>query len=108
MTIPKTIKADGKTYKVTSIAANTFKNSKKLAKVVIGSNVAKIGKNAFYGCKSLKNIVINTTKLKKATVGAKAFKGTPAKAVVKVPKGKLKTYKKILQAKGLNKKATVK
>ncbi|MCI8562110.1 MAG: type I pullulanase [Lachnospiraceae bacterium] len=108
VTIPKTIKADGKTYKVTSIAANTFKNSKKLAKVVIGSNVAKIGKNAFYGCKSLKNIVINTTKLKKATVGAKAFKGTPAKAVVKVPKGKLKTYKKILQAKGLNKKATVK
>lgn len=108
VTIPKTIKADGKTYKVTSIAANAFKNSKKLTKVVIGSNVTKIGKNAFYGCKNLKNIVINTKNLKKTTVGAKAFKGTPAKAVVKVPKGKSKTYKKILQAKGLSKKATVK
>lgn len=108
VTIPKTIRADGKTYKVTSIAAGAFKNSKKLTKVVIGSNVTKIGKNAFYGCKNLKNIVINTKNLKKTTVGAKAFKGTPAKAVVKVPKSKLKTYKKILQAKGLSKKATVK
>ena len=106
--IPASVKISGNKYKVTSIAANAFKNSKKLTKAVIGSNITKIGKNAFYGCKNLKNIVINTTKLKKTSVGAKAFKGTPAKAVVKVPKGKLKTYKKILQAKGLNKKATVK
>ena len=108
VTIPNTIKADGKTYKVTSIAANAFQNNKKLKKLVIKTNIAKIGKKAFYGCKNLKNITIKTKKLKKTTVGAKAFKGTSAKAVVKVPKGKLKAYKTLLKSKGINKKATIK
>ncbi|MCD8018051.1 MAG: CAP domain-containing protein [Clostridiales bacterium] len=108
VTIPATVTMNGITYKVTSIADNALKNHKKVTKIVIGKNITTIGKNAFYGCKKLKNITIKTTKLTKKKVGAKAFKGIRAKAKIKVPKAKLKAYKKILKAKGLGTKATVK
>lgn len=107
-TIPATIKVDGKTYKVTAIAANAFKKNKKLKKVTIGKNIEKIGKSAFQSCKKLKTIKIKTNKLTAKTVGAKAFKGTARKAKVRVPKKKRKAYKKLLRKKGLSKKAKVK
>ena len=100
--IPDTVKIGKKTYKVTSIAANAFKGCSKLKKVTIGKNVTKIGKKAFYGCKNLKTIKINTTKLTKKSVGSKAFAKINAKAVVTVPKNKLKAYKTILKGAGLN------
>ena len=106
--IPATVKLENVTYKVTSIAKNAFKGNSKLKKVTIGKNVAKIGKRAFYKCKKLKNIVINTKKLTKSSIGSQAFKGTPKNATVKVPKSKYKSYKKILVSKGINKKANVK
>lgn len=109
VTIPKTVTlSDGTKAKVTSIAANAFKGNKKLTTVVIGKNIKKIGKKAFYNCKNLKKITINSTSLTKKTIGAKAFKNTSNKAVVKVVKKKLKTYKKILVAKGISKKAKIK
>lgn len=100
-TIPNTVKIGKKTYKVTSIAANAFKGCSKLKKVTIEKNVTKIGKKDFYGCKNLKTIKINTTKLTKKSVGSKAFAKINAKAVVTVPKNKLKAYKKILKKAGL-------
>ena len=154
ITVPNTVTIDGNIYKVTSIAANAFKNNKKLKKVVIGSNVTsigkeafsgctklasvtlgknvtvigdkafykctdlakltipakvnKIGKQAFYGCKKLKSITIKTTKLTTKNVGTKAFQGIYAKATIKVPKQKLSAYKKMLNARGVGKKAKVK
>ena len=48
----------GTTYKVTSIAANAFKNNKKISKVVIGNNIVSIGKNAFAGCKKLTSVTL--------------------------------------------------
>lgn len=101
-TIPDTVKIGKKTYKVTSIAANAFKGCSKLKKVTIGKNVTKIGKKAFYGCKNLKTIKINSTKLTKKSVGSKAFAKINAKAVVTVPKNKLKAYKTVLKGAGLN------
>ena len=101
LTVPDTVTISGKKYKVTEIKANAFKNNKKLKKITIGKNVEKIGKNAFSGCKNLKNVNIKTTKLTKKTVGANAFKGINAKAKVKVPKSKLKDYKTILKARGI-------
>ena len=67
-----------------------------------------IGKNAFYGCKKLKNIIIKTTKLTAKTVGANAFKSIYSKPVVTCPKGMKKTYKTLLLTKGMPKKATFK
>ena len=98
--IPATVKINNVTYKVTSIAANAFKNNKKLKKVVIGKNITKIGKKAFYGCSKLKNITVKTTKLTKKNVGSQAFKGIHKKATFKVSKKKISSYRKIFRARG--------
>lgn len=133
--IPNTVKYDGVTYKVTAIANNAFKNNKKLKSVTIPTNiktignsafykctalksvtipknVSKIGSKAFYGCKKLTKMTIKTSKLTEKKVGKKAFtkmgSSNYKKVKVKVPKKKLKSYKKVLQKRGLSKKAKVK
>ena len=68
--IAKTVKINKKTYKVTAISKNAFKNCKKLKKVIIQQGKLSIGKNA--------------------------FKGINKKAAFKVPKKNLKSYKKML------------
>ena len=105
ITIPATITVKGITYKVTAIADNAFKNNKKVTKVTVGKNITQIGKNAFYGCKNLKNIVVKSTKLKK--VGKNTFKGIHAKAKIQVPSKKLSDYKKLLKDKGQGKKVKI-
>lgn len=99
--VPDTIQISKQKFKVTSIKDNVLKDNKKVKKLIIGSNVKKIGKKAFYGCKNLKTIVIKTSNLTSTSVKADAFKGLNAKVVVNVPENKLAAYKKILKAKGL-------
>lgn len=129
--IKSSVKVLGITYKITAIAANTFKNNKKITSVTIGSNVTSIGKsafekctklksvtlsknvesigkNAFKDCKKLKKITIKSTKLDADGVKKGAFSGINKKVVVKVPKSKYSAYKKLLRSKGLNKKAKIK
>lgn len=108
VTVPSTVTVKGVKYQVTSIAANAFKNNKKLKTVVIPASVRSIGKQAFAGCKNLKKITIKTPYLTKKSVGAKAFKGIAAKATIKVPKKQLKAYKKLLKTKGIGKKVKIK
>ncbi len=100
LTIPKTIKYNGKTYKVTEIKANAFKGMKKLTTVTIGANIKTIGKSAFQNCAKLKTITIKTKKLTASSVKSNAFKGIYKKATFKCPKGKAAAYKKILLKKG--------
>ena len=106
--IPSTLKYMGITYQITSIKTKAFSGNKKLKSVVISSNIRKIGRQAFFNCKNLRNITIKTPYLSKKTVGAKAFKGIHAKAKIKVPKKQKKAYQKLLKAKGVGKKATIK
>ena len=106
--IPTTIKIKGATYKVTEISTNAFKNNRKLKKVVIGQNIVRIGKNAFYGCKKLTSITIKSSRLTLKNIGKNAFKNTSPKATVKVPKNQKALYNQILKKRGLNKKAKVK
>ena len=129
--IPATVRYDEVIYKVTSVADKAFRNNKKVMNITVGSNVTsigksafekctklktvtvgknvtKIGKNAFGGCKNLKTLSINTTKLTKKGLASGSFKGISKKTVVKVPKGKVKAYKKLLRSKGLDKKVSVK
>ena len=154
LTIPATVSANGKKYKVTSVSANACKGLKKLKTLKIGKNVKTIGKNSFYGCvklstvtggtgiekinssafknckvlkkitlnkkvksigssafrgcRKLKTITFKTTKLTAKKVGANAFKGTPSKARVTVPKKVKKAYSKWLVKKGISKKAIIK
>lgn len=129
--VPATVKIDGITYQVTSIAANAFKNNKKIKRVTIGKNVQVIGAKAFYGCKKLSSVTIPSKvktidkkafygckKLKKITiksklltskrVGSKAFQGIYSKVAITVPKSKYKAYKTLLKAKGVGTKAKYK
>lgn len=97
---------NGETVSVTSIAANAFKGMKKLEKVTIGTNVSRIGKNAFSGDGKLKSIQIKSKKL--TSVGKRALKNISAKAVIKVPKSKKKTYTSLLKGKGQKKSVKIK
>lgn len=106
--IPSGIKISGYTFQVTAISAKAFLKNKKLTNVTIGANVKSIGKQAFKNCKKLKKITIKSAKLKKGSVGAGAFQGIVKKATIKVPKKKLKAYKKFLPKKGVGKKAKIK
>lgn len=129
--VPSQATIDGVTYKVVAIEKNAFAKNKKLKSVTIGdnveeigdnafgkctnlkkvtipSNVKKIGKSAFSGCKKLKQITIKTDSLTKQSIGAKAFKGIASKATIKVPKKMKKSYKKILEKKGIGSKVKIK
>lgn len=97
ITVPSTIKADGKTYTVDEIAENAFKDNTKITHITIPRGVIKIGKNAFSGCKNLKKITIKSAVLK--NVGKNAIKGINKKATIKVPKKQLKKYKKLFKSK---------
>ena len=107
-TIPSTVKLKGIKCQVTSIATKAFKGDPKIKAVVIPATVRKIGKEAFAKCKNLKKITIKTTYLSSKKVGANAFKGIHAKAIIKVPKKQKKAYQKLLKARGIGKKVTVK
>lgn len=104
--IGNTIKIKGKSFKITSIGKNAFKNCQTIKSVTLGKNIVSIGDKAFYGCKRLKRITIRSKKLKAKTVGGKAFKGIAPKAKFKVPKAKRKAYQKLLKSKGASGKIT--
>lgn len=107
VSIAKTVKINGVTYKVTKIGKNAFKGCKVLKKVTIGSNVKKIEKGAFANCRKLASI-----NMKKAngitSIGSKAFSKINAKAKVSVPSKKLSKYTRMLKKAGLPKKAVIK
>lgn len=122
ISIPNTVKINGKTYKVTSIAANAFAGNKKLEKIVIGNNVKKIGKRAFANCSKLKQVklgknvkeignlafskckkikefIIKAKKLKNSKIGTNAFAGINKKVCFEVPKNKYEMFKKLKKLK---------
>ncbi len=128
--IPEKVSVGGKQFKVTEIGDRAFQKTniksitmpssiqkigtkafyacKNLKKITIPAGVRKIGSQSFGNCKNLKNITIKTTKLTAKQVGKKAFQGIQKKAVIKVPKSKFASYKKLLQKKGAGKKVTYK
>ena len=117
------LKVKGNKYKVTKSKARgsavefTGYTNKKKKKVTIPESitvqgveydVTSIGEKAFSNCKKLTLLEIKTKKLTKKTVAKKTFKSIRKKTVIKVPKSKYKAYKKVLRARGLNKKVKIK
>ncbi len=84
-----------------------MKNNTKVQKVVIGKNVKTIGKKAFYGCKNLTKITVETKNLALKNVGGQAFANGSKKITVTVPKKKQKTYRSILIKRGMAEKGKV-
>ena len=101
ISIPAKVKVGGRQFAVTAIEKNAFKDCVKAASAEIRANITSIGSKAFANCKKLKKITVRSTKLK--TVGKNAFQKINAKAVIQVPKAKLKAYKKKLNKKGQKK-----
>lgn len=94
--VASVITVDGIKYKVTKIAKNAFKNNRKIKKVIIGKNIISIGKRAFANCKELKLVNIKSKKI--VRIGKKAFyKGKRTMVKFKLPKGRKKSYKKLLK-----------
>ena len=102
VSIPDIVEINGEEYKVTQIANNALKNVTKVKNLVIGKNVTFIGKNAFYGCKNLKNVVIKTKGLTRTSVKANAFKNIHSSASITVPDTNINLYKTILKKAGIN------
>ena len=117
------LKVKGNKYRVTKSKAKgstvefTGYTNKKKKKVTIPESitvqgveydVTSIGERAFSNCKKLTLLEIKTKKLTKKTVAKKTFKSIRKKTVIKVPKSKYKAYKKVLRARGLNKKVKIK
>ncbi|WP_027292188.1 glycoside hydrolase family 97 N-terminal domain-containing protein [Robinsoniella sp. KNHs210] len=96
--VPDTVKIGNYRYKVTEIGKSAFKRNNKLKTVKIGKNVKKIGTAAFYNDKALKTITVYSKVIK--SVGKNALKGIHARAVIKVPKSKLKSYQSRFAKKG--------
>lgn len=111
VSIPASVTIENKAYKVTAIGAKAFKGQKKITKIVIGKNVASIGKEAFYNCKNVSNVTISTTKLTTKNVAKNAFtkmgSAKYSKLKIKVPAAKQKAYRKLLQKAGVSKKAKI-
>lgn len=91
--IPSSVMIDGCEYKVTEIKDKAFRKNTKITQAVIGANVKKIGKEAFFGCSKLKKITIQSKTL--TGIGKKAFAGLGKKASISVPKNKYAAYKKL-------------
>ncbi len=99
-TIPEYIKCGGKKYKVTEIADSAFKNDKKIMNIVIGKNIRIVGKNTFKGCNNLKQINIKSKKINE--IGAGTFTNIGKKAVITVPKGLQKKYKRLIKGSNIS------
>ncbi len=130
ITVPDTIKLQGKKYTVTAIGNNAFINHKKASSASIGKYVVSIGKNAFSGCTTLSKAAVNSTKLQTISsnaflnckklksvtlksaslkqIGKNAFKGIYKKAVIKVPSKAYKKYRKLFKNKGQAKTVKIK
>ncbi len=97
---------------VETIGNSAFQNCTALKNLTLPKKVSKIGSKAFYGCKKLTKLTVNTTKLSAKKVGKQAFtkmgSSNYKKVTVKVPKKKLKIYKKMFVKAGLSKKARIK
>ena len=72
-TIQKSVKINGKTYKVTEINKNLFKNNKKLKKITIKAASVNIKAGTFKNCKKLTSVKLQ--KIKTLKIAKNAFKG---------------------------------
>ncbi|MEG0805474.1 MAG: leucine-rich repeat protein [Lachnospiraceae bacterium] len=105
LTIPGSIIVDEVSYAVTTIADTALKGKSELMSVSIGKNIAIIGEQAFYGCKKLKSVKIFSTKI--TTIRSRAFGAIHTRAVIRVPRKKFKTYKRMLTKSRIGSKVSV-
>lgn len=100
VTIPSTVTYNGVKYRVTRIDENAFESNTNLTSVTIGSNMVAIGSKAFYKCKNLSKVKINSKKL--TSIGSKAFYGIKNNALFYAYRSKLTTYRSKIKKSGIS------
>lgn len=84
LTIPSTVKYNGKTYFVTGIAKWALSDFINLTSVTIPNSVTSIGKGSFDGCRSLTSITIPNSV---TSIGEYAFDGCRSLKSITIPNG---------------------
>ena len=104
--IKNKVSYSGISYQVTDIGNGAFRNSAKLAKATLGTNIRSISPNAFNGCKKLTSIAaLGTTKIKQnAFKNCKALRKLTFRKKISVKKGAFKGCKKTIKVTGSSKK----
>ncbi len=107
ITVPKTVKINGKKYAVTEIAPGAFKESKAVS-VIVGENIRTIRPKAFKKSKVTK-LIIKSRKLTKKSVKGSLKSSKVKKLKIdtgnrKLKKKYLKRYKKIFTLKNAGRK----
>jgi Listeria/Bacterioides repeat len=98
--IPKSVKIGGRSYAVSSIEKNAFKDAKGISSVTVPENVEAIRNGAFSGAAELKKIKLEGNGLK--AVGPEAFKNTRKRLKIIVTETAKKRYRDLLRGKGNN------
>ncbi len=111
VTVPASVKINGKVYLVTAIGANAFQGAK-IRSVTIGKNVSRLAKYAFRKSKAV-TVTLKTKKLTNASVRGCLKSSKVSKILVKVGSKKVnasyvKKYKKYFTKANAGKKAAVK
>lgn len=103
ITVASKVTVNGVSYTVTEISANAFTNCSKATKVTLPSSITSIGKNAFAGNETIKNIAL--TSKKAPAIDKTAFKGVDTQKMTvtyskKMSKAEVKELKAALKAAG--------
>lgn len=81
ISIPAKVEIGGAAYRVTSISASAFKNSKKLERVVMAKSVATIGACSLDGCVKLTSLTVGSGVKR---IGSRALRGCRSLATVTI------------------------
>ena len=79
--VPAKVEIGGATYRVTSISAGAFKNSKKLERVAMAKSVAAIGARSLDGCAKLTSLTIGSGVKR---IGSRALRGCKSLTTVTI------------------------
>lgn len=79
--VPAKVEISGATYRVTSISAGAFKNSKKLEKVTMAKSVAAIGARSLDGCAKLTSFTVGSGVKR---IGSRALRGCKSLTTVTI------------------------
>lgn len=93
--IPTAVTTKKVSFRVVAITAKAFYRQKKLSFVSIGSNIQRIGTQAFCKDSGLRKVVFKTKKLRK--VGTNAFVGINNNARIIIPTSCKKKYIRLLE-----------
>lgn len=84
LNVAASIKIGGKSFKITAVGKQAFKNCRKAVSLTIGKNVKTIGSKPCYNCKKLKLIKVKSKKFPKKTIRKKCLRGLPSQAASKI------------------------